>query len=51
MKKKRIQRNIVPAIVTTAMMAWLVGCSHVDAVTLEAFAMDLLRNAAAAFLL
>lgn len=48
-KKKRIA--MLPAVLLVTSLTLLSGCTHADPAALETFVADMLRSAAAAFLL
>jgi len=51
MRVKRTRIGLAPVVLAVFGMAMLGGCSLADSTTLETFVTDLLRSAAAAFLL
>ena len=51
MRSKRIRINLIPALLAVFSITLLGGCTHADPAVWETFVEDLLRNAAAAFLL
>ncbi len=51
MSSKRMRIGFIPVVLTILGMAFLGGCTPIDLPTLETFAADFLRSAAAALLL